>query len=498
MKEEYANIIKDGYITVPIYEKSFGTEISTDITLPDYQNEIRRILHVEQTVLPPSKYVSPDGVEFNGTIDYRMLYIGDGGELCGASMSGEYSFSIPIEKSSYLSLDNGVSVLCGICAESVSTRVSAPRRLSVKSRIRPNVRIYGQMKIDGAQLLGDLSGGVYKQTESALCSVCEEASSDVISIEQSLSAIDEDARIVAADAKVHVTSCEVGTSGVTCRGKLITKLLISSADGEISTKESSAPFECDVDMENIQGARVRAHGNAVELTVSVTDTGVLSQAGVIVTATSYVDKTTAYVSDMYSDTYECKCEMAEQSIRRVAACVNSNISIGERFELTAKNIPENARVIDAFGNAVIDRCTRSDDGKYVFLGNAHVCVLWNDGGEMGSSEVDMPVRYEMQGASEDPTCFDATSKLVDIRARIDGNELCVDAELIISADCMCENTLSYVRGAGIGERIDHSSNELVVCYPDPSDTLWSIAKRYAVSPVKIIGDVDNDKYVLIE
>ena len=497
MNENQNNMMEKGYISVPLYEKSFGTEVSTDVTLPDYQNEIRRILHVEQTVLPPSKYVSSEGVEFSGVIDYRMLYIGADGELCGASMSGEYSFSIPLEKNTDIDISGGVSVLCGICAESVSTRVSAPRRLNVRSRIRPNVRVYGKMKIGGDELLGDIQNGVYRQERNVTCAVCEEATSDIVSVEQTLPAIDEEARIVAADAKVHIIGCEEIPAGLVCRGKLITSLIISSSDGQISTREAASPFECEVDM-SLQGASICAHGNVTELNVSVTDTGVECKAGIIVTARAISEHSAEYVSDMYSDTYECTCETAKQSTRGALICANSNISIGDRVELSAQNIPESAQIMASFGSASMDRCVRNDDGKYVFSGNARVSVLWGDGTEISCSDIDIPVRYEVQGTDAEPICFDAACQLIDVRARIDASELCIDAELIMSAYCMSESSFEYVRGTTLGDKLAVRSNELVICYPDSADTLWSVAKRYAVSPARIIGDVESERYVMIE
>ena len=44
-------------LTLTLCDKTLRSEVSEDYTLPDYQPEIRRILHVIPTVLPPAKYV---------------------------------------------------------------------------------------------------------------------------------------------------------------------------------------------------------------------------------------------------------------------------------------------------------------------------------------------------------------------------------------------------------------------------------------------------------
>ena len=69
---------------MPLCERTVTTELSNDYTLPDYQPEIRRILKVIPSILPPAKYIGGNNAEFNGTIDYNMLYVGaDGGIYSG-------------------------------------------------------------------------------------------------------------------------------------------------------------------------------------------------------------------------------------------------------------------------------------------------------------------------------------------------------------------------------------------------------------------------------
>ena len=73
--------VENRRVRMPICDRTINTEMSNDYTLPDYQPEIRRILHVNATVTHPTKYVSAAGAEFNGSIDYDLIYVGTDGEL---------------------------------------------------------------------------------------------------------------------------------------------------------------------------------------------------------------------------------------------------------------------------------------------------------------------------------------------------------------------------------------------------------------------------------
>ena len=54
--------------------------------------------------------------------------------------------------------------------------------------------------------------------------------------------------------------------------------------------------------------------------------------------------------------------------------------------------------------------------------------------------------------------------------------------------------MTAISTARFGEDISRASGEIIICYPAPDDTVWSIAKKYAV-PVGKISSMAN--YILI-
>ena len=113
-------------------DRTVGCEVSGDFTLPDGQPEIRRLLAVNERVLPPAKYVSSSGVECNGTVDYSVLYVGTDGGLWSASFSSEYELEATAEEIA-ADMSCGVDTVTGVWSEGVVTRVISPKRVSVRS-----------------------------------------------------------------------------------------------------------------------------------------------------------------------------------------------------------------------------------------------------------------------------------------------------------------------------------------------------------------------------
>ena len=62
-------------VELPMSERDVVTELSTDFSLPDYQPEIKRLLRVTASMLPPSKYFGAGEAELAGNIDYYVLYM---------------------------------------------------------------------------------------------------------------------------------------------------------------------------------------------------------------------------------------------------------------------------------------------------------------------------------------------------------------------------------------------------------------------------------------
>ncbi len=494
---------ENAYLSVGVCEKSFGIEAAADYTLPDYQSDIRRILHVSQTVLPPAKYISGDSVEFNGTVDYQVLYVGGDGGMYSAPLSGEYRFSVPLERGADIDITDGVSVLCRVCAESVSTRVSAPRRLSIRSRLRPNVRVYAKLPVAVESQSEVDPTSVYTKTERCQSLVCESAVSDVIPLNFSVPLSSPDTRVVSADARVCVTAAECAEGGIFCRGRVKIKLLcaVPAEDGEeqMSVVYTDAPFDGEVDMDYcVSRADCRVRGILSEMSVNVEEGRVQCDMGIMLDAMMAQNREAEYTADVYSTQRECECETRDVWSVSLLSCGNANLTVSERIPLAGTNIPESAEIVDSLASVCFDGCTLSD-GKYVYSGTASAVIIYRNDGELYSADVNIPVKYEAQtAAGAPPVCFDACADAVDMRARIEQGNLCIDAELFISADCLGKTSLRAVSAAAFGDVLPSRETELTVCYPAPDDSLWTVAKRYKVAPAAVIGDPSADRYVMIE
>jgi hypothetical protein len=337
---------------------------------------------------------------------------------------------------------------------------------------------------------------VYTQQIACQSLVCEGAVSDTVSLSASLALPSEDTRVISADARVIIDSCENMGSNASCRGRVALKLLCVLEDsGEYRTVCESIPFETTLD---VSGTYCRARGLVSEMAVNITDLVAECNLGVLIEAVSAGNDEIVYTSDVYSTKNECECKTVDVSTRRLLALTNSNLTFSERMPIAESGIPEDTQIIDAFGNVFFDRCELIDT-RYVFGGSADYTLIYKKDGEVYSGVLRFPIKYQMSAdTSGAPISFDCKGIATDVRARLDGGEIRVDCEILISADCVGESIVRAVENARFGEALPRRGNELLVCYPEAGDTTWSVAKRYKVAPSDIIGDPSEDKYVIIE
>ena len=146
----------------------------------------------------------------------------------------------------------------------------------------------------------------------------------------------------------------------------------------------------------------------------------------------------------------------------------------------------------------MDSC-KIEDGKYVFDGNAKFSVICSLENEYACTELNIPFRYTTDGEPDgEGVSFLGDASIISMRVSCDGSILAVDAELALSVDCIGRRKISGVSEAEFDGEAEREENSLIVCYPSSEDTLWSVAKRYAVAPSRVIGNPQTDKYLIIE
>ena len=489
-----------GRLNLPICKRIVNNDISQDFTLPDYYPEIRRVLYVKETMLPVAKFISGNKLDVNGVVDYSLVYVSNEGKLCSAPMTSEYAFSVGMDNIGDFEMSEGVSVMVHSEAESSTVRVISPRKLQIRSRLRSNVNAWGKKscaeKIEGIESPVSLQ----RKNESGVCVdvICE--SSDMVSVEDEYVLPNESCRVALADSSVLIDGCKIEGDIVRVNGHIVLKMLIINDEDDSCERVSrKMDFEAESDLGGIDFTSdiyCRVDGCVTDMTLNVEEGKVLIDANLALEICMTQNKNISYTSDVYSTEQTAEVFSVEEFLPTVIENRNINFSQSERIELSELGFQKEAEIVDVSAKALVDECN-SEYGRYVIKGDCRYNIICRSNGEYSVCEARAPFRYEAD--SEDLVdTFDVSVDVLNSRARSDGEYINLDAELCMGCTLMGREGARILQSATFGEKREQNGSEWTVYYIQDGENMWDIAKRYGVSQNEVKGNVEKDRFVLIQ
>ena len=480
-------------IQTTVCDRQIATEIASDFSIPDYQPEIKRILRVSATVTPADRYIGVGNAEFSGNVDYNILYVANDGALYSTVQSEAYQFSTPLELNSEIELNEGF--VCDV--ESVSDmavgRLLAPRKFSVKCRLRSRVRIYGTQYRD-VSLSGSNPDVIERLCGNAMCARIFCGVSEPFSLGDDVlcDAQAGNLRVIGGEGRVFVTEASAGSGVVNCRGEVALKLLCcQDGDAVLPTPiYRRIPFTQSVPVEGVEiNCDATAEGICRDLQMTVEDGRIVCEVSVYLTVRAQRNEQVGFVRDLYSTAVASEASYTSCACLRALKCINGNFSIGTAIPLSEVGIKGGASLID-FSLTPMLTDVEWESGKYRLAGKARCQAVLTENGELSVQEFEIPFRYECDGTGDQVIDYNATVDLISCRARVDGERIGVDAELTVGISTRGESRFRMLSQAKFGEAVAHRDAVYTICYPAREDTLWSVAKRYHRS-VDVISEINS-------
>ena len=464
-------------LTGRICDKRITAELSNDFTVPDTQPEIRKILAVTERLLPPAKYVGGATVECNGVVDYRVIYLSTDGELWGACYSAEYELEAPVEKRD-VDTSAGVCTLINAVCEGSSARVSGGRRVNIRSRISADIQSYGEIE-NGNFADDDDDASVQRLCKEVECGCFCTGVSDVIEVSEEIGGLYEDSRVITADANAYIKDVSRGAESIACAGELTLILLVCREGQRAEQIIKKVPFEGVVELDRPVGAaQCKASCYVTDVKVSVEEGRADCTVSAVISVELAENQRVEYTADAYSTEREWECDSEILELPSVLVCGKGNFSQNERLPLSETSIPEGASLVEIFPRVMPEGCEYK--GKYEVSGRCVYTVLWEKEGEYGASDVELPVKYAFEGREGENISCAAKGEAIACRGRIDGELLCIDAEIIVDAMVTGRERVERVRDMRLGEPFERERNRMVVYYPAEGETPWEVAKKYHV------------------
>lgn len=502
-----------GTVQVPLCDRVVTADLSGDFSLPDYQPEIKRLLRIGVSATPPAHYEGGNGVDLAGNVDYFVLYMGNDDQVYCAPLSTEYRMQVPFDEGAEGNVSEPFVCVCSVSTEGVAGRVTAPRRLNIRCRVRTRAHVYGERSLSCPDEAGLVPGSVERLESHAQVGRVYGGTSDLTRLQDDMILPPgTDVRVVCAEGQVMINESSAGTATVTCRGEVTLKLLLAQLAppempvppaGNDAEPTSAAvppaaqpaarrfdvptvalrrvPFTVTLDMPGVTpDCAACAYGACSELSVQVEEGRIHTDLGVMVEATAQRSEEISYTGDLFSTRSEGECRFADCTADRTLHVMQGNFTLSDSLSLAEAGIDPSAQIVDIQAAALPESVSCSK-GRSVLSGTCRFQLLLCRAGDWSMAEVSLPFRYESDlpvGADAAQPAFDGTVTVITTRSRMDGERLGLDAELAVSLRLTEAKSLHMLAGIRFGADIPRNRGEYVICFPTPTDTLWTVARRY--------------------
>lgn len=468
--------------------ESVFTESNEEFILPDYMPEIGRVLRLSATLLPDEHFVGSDGAEFSGRMEYRLLYSNGEGEITEAPLEGRYRYHVP---------SNGKAVLAYTeeRIESIGARPTAPRKLSLRTRIcaRPHLLYEEAVGASLSDLLGDAPADVI-QKEVALLSRTS-CSSGLLHREERFTVegcAPEELTLISLQGALLPELAEAHDGYISLRGRLIFTLLLKKGEETPFVKLCTIPFEEEITSEGAEegdavSTRAFCGAPAVTLVSEGENTALLFDAEYSLSCVLCRNRPFSYLDDLYAHGEKHEIVRKPFSSLSFVGAGAGNFTVGETLSLPA-DFKGEGTLLPQFS---LKEAEATQVGERTVLeGKLGVLLLSFLGTESDRCELTLPFRVELPIGKEkkegDQIAFNITPVYGSAQGTGDGAHLSL--ELAASVCVLRPVSLSLPDSAlhlGAVEAPDPTS--VTLYYPKDGDSLWSVGKRYGV-PLAVLKE----------
>lgn len=462
------------------------------IIVPDVKPDILKILQTEAYSVITSKKAENGYFDVSGKVYVTVLYMPDRENDCIKGLSTVFEFkerisSLHITDSSALVLDT--EVLRADCSMINS------RKINIKAVVAVDYEILGTESMqyacdtaeDSAQLIKrDITFENITADEE-----CEFMVREGVSIPSGKPSVDE---VLKVDAVVLEKEIKSLSGKIIAKGTVKATLLYTSAEQSVEYAEFEIPFTEVFDVAALhEDDSCEARLNFCEITVNLSEDsdGDRRIADFEFLMNIHVRASKAATASLIDDCYFCgkKTELTLEEIKLDTACdtISSRNNLREIITADSK-LPE---VVSIYNTVVRTEITKStaDRGRIIVEGHNEVYIQYiSDSVQtpVYTLKRDIPFSYMLDcpNAAKNMICSAAAETLGVSSTLNSGGEIEFKGVMNIKARAWTNQSIRMITDASVSDCEEQKG--IVIYFIQPGDTLWKIAKSYAVAVENIL------------
>lgn len=476
------------------------TESQTDYVLPDYLGDVRKILFTEAALRPSGRFAGGDEVEFSGVVVYNIVYLDGEGELSSVEFTSDYDYSVKCSGENYNDsiADTRVS--------NYAVRLIGPRKINAKASLVGSVRLSEKdsLSVSGDAFSGDsspeINTGSVDIRVSKTSSVTEREYAE--SVARLDGAIADEVSVVYSCAEAMVDETRAEENSVCVKGKLRMCAVIKNADEPAYGAEKMVGFEENIDFEGVTSSMVmipeltvsslKASVNADEMGCEVVLSGIVEMC-VIGEGNQRVDiLLDGYLKDTPTDNdYE---DFNYTKLIDAASVKGSHNAELDRADIESEGLRE---IVFLTSTPKVEQVEKNDGGVSI-VGEIRYSGVASEmiGDKISYTSIKFSSPFatnvNLDCQNDEKTHIEVEVHTQNTSATLDADKLyatCTLESAAVAVEDGCERILSAMSRRE-GESYESDGAKITVYYPSSEDTLFSVAKRFHTSGIKVAKDND--------
>ena len=487
------------------YEKSFfdraEKSVGAEINLQEYLPGAVKIIKVRAVGVAEETEVQKDGIFIRGCVRFSAVYRSDFRDrLKCAVFTQEFSHTFPARGIGEALADDGFWDVSVYVSEEKG-HVLSPRRLAVSCKVTVGIEAVcaGKSRIYGSDNDAPLERLCKEIDTLSLKKLGDFAVSlrESVSLEEGMPKIRE---IVCCDMNLCSLTGEIrdGEAVFTGTASLSCMYLGESEDesGQYVSFSKDIPFTERFPVMSVspdafllcKGVITESGANPEQDSYGEASLCSVS-AEIKIAARAYESARDTVICDVFSTEHDCDCEVRDIAYDDFICGICDTVTTTESIKASLGSITE---VVSRSAEVFVVSCERSGDnlvyGLRAILG---ICGT-TDTGNLESAGTSF--NFRVQGTSS--VCADAEKCNIDssvyVRAldcRIENGEIRCVLTLDLNSSLYARKSIRAVTAASTDteSRIRRDKSEYIIYYPEGTETVWSAAKKYRVSPRSLLA-----------
>lgn len=477
----------------PLFSDKADLPQEFEITLPEYLPGIGKIVRADADTYALSSSLADGSLTVTGKYSVRLLYNDEkSGYLKCAVFPRDFSYTF--DASAIPAPLGTPTIEENACILSVSVKPKGPRAVGISLGLALKVTVYdcGETK-----LLSPDNAEVELHAENTTCAVRKLLKSDSIDLQEDITLDGSMAPIAdiadyTADFRLDDITC--GDEVVRYRGNVLFKCAYraenstENTDAEYVYLTKELPFDGEIPCPDAQhGMNVIGRICPEEMQVSSSfdaygeNRVIHASLGCKIWADLFDEVPVTYFDDGFCSAYECDFEKSVYTYDTVEQTVKEHTRFEQSLRADREGFTEIADAgirLDALTPEIID-------GKPVMSGRG---VVWVTGANKKAETVgtSLPVNVRLpldslRDASPEKR-YVINAEIRDCRAVLRDGEIVFSCEVALNGVCLGREKITAIHETDVhyDKPKPICRAEYIVCYPEPQENLWSIAKKYEI------------------